>query len=323
MNIVYLCKMDKLDNKILVELMKNSRIPLTILSKKVHASREVITYRIEKLKKQGIIRGFITEINLEKLGFIESSLFLSIKTKREEELKSFIEACEFAAWSGQFSGVWNFGIGIYGKNIKDINNYFLRVYNKFKQDIIDYRLTIHKKSQHFNEKYLGVNPTINKENKKNKITDYNLDEKDKIILKKISTDSRIETTKLAGIVKLTAPAVAKRIKQLENKGIIIKYSLFIDPSKIKLFQYSIFIKNNNLDERIKLLSHLENHTNVCFVIQYIGDPFLEFGLIIKDPYDLRKILQRIEESFPDNRITETFLIQDEILSIAPPEIIFN
>jgi hypothetical protein len=58
-------------------------------------------------------------------------------------------------------------------------------------------------------------------------------------------------------------------------------------------------------------------------VEYIGDPFLEFGIVVKDPYMLRPILQEIEESFPDNRIQDVFLIQNEFLSIGPPKCVFK
>ncbi len=312
--------MDALDTKILRELMKNSRLPLTMLSKKVRASREVVTYRIERLKRDKVILGFITEIDFWRMGFKEASLFLSIKASGEKELKEFLARCPFAAWSSEFSGVWNFGVGIYGNTIEEINEHFKEICETFKKSIINYRLNVHTSSIHFYNKYFGIKNAEQIEDSSNVVF---LDKKDKIILKNISTNSRCDSVSLSGMVGLTAPAVSKRIKRLEKIGIIKKYSLFIDPSKLSFFQYSIFIKGSSLDKKDKLLSYLQNHHSVSFVVEYLGDPFLEFGLIVRSPYDLRKILQKIGEDFPENKVLETFLIQEEILSIGPPECIFK
>ena len=46
--------MDKKDQKILTELLINSRIPINHLAKKVGTSREVTTYRLNKLTKNKI-----------------------------------------------------------------------------------------------------------------------------------------------------------------------------------------------------------------------------------------------------------------------------
>lgn len=312
--------MDALDDKILTELMQNSRISLSSLAKKVRASREVVTYRIERLKKEGVILGFVTEINLSLLGFKEASLFLSVKTQGEREFKEFVRGLGFTAWSSEFSGVWNFGVGVYGKTNDEINAHFLEIYDKFKESIIDYRLTVHTRSKHFYEKYFGAKDFDERKNFPKSVF---LDEKDKKILKILSVNSRIDSVALSSEIDLTAPAVSKRIRRLEKIGVIRKYSLFVNPAKLGFFQYSVFIKNNYPGKRQELLEYLENHRSVSFTIEYLGDPFLEFGLIVKNPYDLRELLQEIEGTFPDNRITETFLIQDEILSISPPRCVFD
>ncbi|MBU4308384.1 MAG: winged helix-turn-helix transcriptional regulator, partial [Nanoarchaeota archaeon] len=47
--------MDKKDERILLELISNSRIPINQLAKKVGLSREVVNYRLKNLAKQKII----------------------------------------------------------------------------------------------------------------------------------------------------------------------------------------------------------------------------------------------------------------------------
>jgi Lrp/AsnC family leucine-responsive transcriptional regulator len=311
--------MDALDNKILRELIRNSRTPITILAKKVKASREVVNYRIEKLREQKIILEFITEINTEKLGFKIASLFLSINTTRESELIKYLKSCSFTAWTSEFSGVWNFGVGIYGKNTEEIHERFNIIYSKFGEDILDHRLSFHKNTNQFYEKYLEMTQTQQKK-KDNLIK---IDSKDKIILKELSKNSRLDCVTLSKITNLSAVAVANRIRHLEKSNIISKYSIFIDPSNIGLYQFSIFVKNNDLKNRDKLIAHLKSHPKVSFLVEYLGDPYIEFGLILKNPYDMRRVLQQIEETFPNTRVIETFMIQNEILSIGLPQCIFE
>ena len=49
-------KLDSKDWKILAELDKNSRIFDTTLAKKIRVSREIVKYRIKKLRSEGVIR---------------------------------------------------------------------------------------------------------------------------------------------------------------------------------------------------------------------------------------------------------------------------
>ncbi|MBU0472319.1 MAG: AsnC family transcriptional regulator [Nanoarchaeota archaeon] len=311
--------MNALNQKILIELMHNSRTPNTQIAKKVQSSREVVDYRIKQLIKKNIIRGFITEINTEKLGFLNSSLFLSIKSKAEEKLIKYIQECDFASWSSEFSGVWNYGIEIYGKNYLEIDENFQKIYKEFKEDIIDHRLSIHKTKESFFEKFLEIKKTFTTK----KEIDYKIDSKDKTILQELAKNSKTDILKITKKIKLTAPATAKRIRKLEKSNYIKKYSIFVDPQDLGLIHYSIFIKNKNIDDKEKLKAHLKEHEKISFLLEYVGDPFIEFGIITKKPYELRQILQEIEESFPDNRITEVFMIQKEILSLGPPKCVFE
>jgi len=311
--------MDVLDKKILLELTKDSRVPITILASKVRSSREVVSYRISNLLKNGVIKGFLSEINTSKMGFLSAALFVNIKSKREKEFEQFIKECNFTSWSGEFSGVWRFGVDIYGKSNEEIHEGFRKIYSLFKEDVIDHRLTLYKNKIFFYEKYLEGDIVIREKAKK----ECNLDKKDKLILRELSKNARIEYVTLSKRLSLTIPAISQRIRNLESSGYINKHSIFLDLSKLGLFQYSIFIINKNIDDKTKLLTYLSKHPNVSFIAEYIGDPFLEFGLFVRDPYELRQVLQHIEESFPDNRINEVFLIQKEFLSVGPPECVFN
>lgn len=312
--------MDKLDIELLAELMKNSRIPITQLAKKLKVSREVATYRLNKLKKKRIILDFVTEINIERLGYVGAAVFVNVKATRQKEFKDFLENCPFVSWVAELSGVWSFGLSIVGRTNKELDERFFIVYNRFKEYIIDHRFTLHRKSVFFYEKYFNKPANINT-NKK--LINYRIDNKDKVILKELAKNSRIGSVSLSKKTSLTTPAITKRIKQLELAGYIEKYSIFVDISKINLFQYSIFIINKNIDEKEKLISYMTYHKNVSFIAEYVGDPFIEFGLFVDNPYNLREALQEIEEKFPDNRVIEVSLFHKDFVSVGPPQCVFK
>lgn len=312
--------MDKIDTDLLKILMENSRIPIIQLAKKLKVSREVATYRLNRLKKEGIILDFVTEINIEKLGFVGAAVFVNVKATRQKEFKQYLAETSFVSWVAELSGVWSFGLSVIGKTNEELDEKFLQIYDKFKDAIIDHRFTLHRKSLYYYEKYFGVIP---KNPTQKKYKTYKIDKKDKIILQELSQNSRIDSVALSQKVSLTAPAVTQRIKQLEASGHIEKYSIFVDVSKLGLFQYSIFMINKNIDEKQKLINYLRQHKSVSFLAEYVGDPFMEFGLFVKDPYELRERLQEIEENCPNNRLMEVSLFQKEFVSVGPPSCVFE
>ena len=312
--------MDKLDTKLLTELMKNSRVPITQLAKKLKTSREVANYRLNKLKKDKILLKFITEIDITKLGYVGAAVFVNVKATKQKEFKKYLEDSPFVSWVAELSGVWSFGLSIIGKTNEELDKKFLQIYNKFKDAIIDHRFTLHRKSTFFYEKYFS---SVLNQKSKRKLIPCKIDNKDRLILKELSKNSRIDGVTLSKKLNLTAPAISQRIKKLENGGYIEDYSVFIDISKLNLFQYSIFVINKDIEDKPKLLSYLTQHKNVSFIAEYVGDPFIEFGLFVDNPYDLRDKLQEIEESFPNNRVMEVSLFQKEFVSVGSPPCVFE
>lgn len=61
-------RLDEIDMTILEMLLKDSRTPLSHISKEVGISSPAIRERINKLRQEGIIKGFSTIIDYKKLG---------------------------------------------------------------------------------------------------------------------------------------------------------------------------------------------------------------------------------------------------------------
>lgn len=86
-------KLDEIDHKILAELIKNARVSYRELAKKLGLSVATVAYRVTKLQKSGIIRGFTTLINYEEMGYeITAIIKLVIKEGRLLEVQREIAA---------------------------------------------------------------------------------------------------------------------------------------------------------------------------------------------------------------------------------------
>src|SRR5688572_1014652 len=59
-----------------------------------------------------------------------------------------------------------------------------------------------------------------------------LDGTDWKILRELQQDARLSFNELGRRVALTAPAVAERVRKLEDRGIITGYGTHIDPAKV-------------------------------------------------------------------------------------------
>jgi len=61
-------QLDLKDKKILKLLSINARFSLSRISKYVRLTRDAVKYRINRLEKNNVITGYLTLINLKKLG---------------------------------------------------------------------------------------------------------------------------------------------------------------------------------------------------------------------------------------------------------------
>lgn len=68
-----------------------------------------------------------------------------------------------------------------------------------------------------------------------------LDAADRAILRELIADARIARAELARRVRLSAPAVAERVRRLEDRGIITGYGARIDPRRLG-YSLSVLIR---------------------------------------------------------------------------------
>ena len=66
--------MDKIDAMLITLLQENARAPLKVLASKVFLSAPAVSSRIDKLEKQGIILGYKTIIDRQKLWYRSTSI---------------------------------------------------------------------------------------------------------------------------------------------------------------------------------------------------------------------------------------------------------
>src|SRR3989344_2694587 len=94
-------KIDLKDRKIMFELSKNCRLPITQIAKRVGLSQQVVDYRIKRLIKEQIITDFIAEINIEALGYTRHILYVQLRNvdeTKEKEIITYFVNHPFLTW---------------------------------------------------------------------------------------------------------------------------------------------------------------------------------------------------------------------------------
>ena len=83
--------LDEVDKKILNRLRQNGRISLKELSAEVFLTMPAVSARIEKLEREGYIKGYHAEVNLEKLGYgIKACILITVKPEDNKKFYEFV-----------------------------------------------------------------------------------------------------------------------------------------------------------------------------------------------------------------------------------------
>ncbi|MBU0459774.1 MAG: Lrp/AsnC family transcriptional regulator [Nanoarchaeota archaeon] len=320
--------MDKVDKKILKELLENSRLPLSQVGKKVRLSRENVYYRIQNLIKQGIIRDFITSIDYEYLGFQQFVVFIEfdkIDKEKESQIIEYLKKEKSVSWIGILSGNWSLTFDIFAKSNIELNDFIGKFFNSFEQNVGDYFILNLQESNYFFNKIIDESVSISNSKSKGNTK---VDTVDLKILKKLNEDARISYVDLSHDLNLSANAIKKRIQNLEKNKIILGYSISINHKRFGLEWQGLQIKLRRPAKELedKLKSYLKVSKKVIFYYHYNKSGIYDFdiGVMVKDSSDLREFINQIRKDFYDEiKIINSFLVLEEVSSHNLPKVIFS
>jgi len=311
--------LDNKDLKILFELDKNSRIPISSLAKKLRISREIIKYRIKKLTSEGVIRNFTTIINPSKFGYIIYKVYLKFQNftkEKEEKLTKYILVNKNIFWIAKCDGSFDLILGIYANNLMEFNNILLDFMSKFSQNILSRHISNSVYVDIYRREYLDHN-----HDKSEKVTwggvflKEKLDSLMKCILKIIAKDSRTSIVDLAYKLKSTPKTIISKIKDMEKKQIILGYRIDLDLKKIKreYFKAIIYFRNITQEKEKEFKKYCQENPDIAYYIKTIAEWDTELDIEIEDFNSFTKLIREIKENFGDIiKTIDTVFISDEM-----------
>lgn len=114
--------MDDIDRKILTILEKNARISLKRLSEQMFLSSPAIATRIENMENNGVIQGYITQINREAMGYSISAIInVTMIPDKKESFMKFINDSKNVLECYHVSGPYSMVLKVYFKNTAELD----------------------------------------------------------------------------------------------------------------------------------------------------------------------------------------------------------
>jgi len=295
-------KLDVTDRKILSELDKNCRIPNSLLAKKVSKSREAVKYRIQQLRKRGILTGFITAINPNKLGYYLFKVYLKLENIQEERERFFaaLEKKKEIYWLGISDGAFDCVFAILAKSIPGYYRQINNLLSEWEHLIISKILGTMVDTKQYNKKFFlnetgGEYVTFGGD-----VVQSTIDELDYHILTILANDARIPLTQLARNVSSTIEIVRGRIKKLEKQGVILGYRIAVDFTRLDLefFKLFVYFRKISAEDERALAEWLRTHPKSLYYIRSLAPWEIEPEFVVENYNEFNAIVNDLRKRFP-------------------------
>jgi len=116
-----MAKVDKIDQKILSELSKDSSISIPKLSEKINANSSVVYSRIKRLLKNRLIERFTIEINNKELGYgVKSLTGINMDSKQRDNVIQELFKIPSVREVSEVTGRFDILVTMYAENLSDM-----------------------------------------------------------------------------------------------------------------------------------------------------------------------------------------------------------
>ena len=116
-----MAKVDKIDQKILSELSKDSSISIPKLSEKINVNASVVYSRIKRLVKKKLIERFTIDVNNKEFGYgVKSITGINMDSKQRDVVIQELFKIQGVREVSEVTGRFDILVTMYAKNLSDM-----------------------------------------------------------------------------------------------------------------------------------------------------------------------------------------------------------
>ncbi len=313
-------KPDAKDFKILRELELDARQSYRQIGKKIGVSKEVVLYRVKNMEKFGLIRGYLTEMDLHKLGFRMYPIlfkFEELPTDVEKEIIRYIKSLKTIGWAANCEGDWDLNVAPRVRDAMEVSDFISDFGERFGDYVIEKQL-MHTLIFNYFKRDFGFANGAREIVRSSETTEIrSVSDAENQLLEALSADARAPVKTLSERADVSIPTVMESIKRLKKDGIIQGSHVWIDYAKLGYSYYKIWINLKRATEKKKkeLYSFLSFEPHVLWATETIGYYDLSIELEVPTTADLRSFNQRFKDRFSNIiKRRDTTLVTNEIVT---------
>ncbi|MEW6749222.1 MAG: Lrp/AsnC family transcriptional regulator [Candidatus Micrarchaeota archaeon] len=301
-------RLDKTDMRLLYELDWDARQSDSELAKKISKSREAVRYRMARLEERGIISGYVTWINVAKLGYQAYKLYLKIggNEREREEFFSALKKHTDLFWLGIADGAWDVGLTFFARSNEEFFHRKSEIFARHNKIILQKFTGVAVDAYAYPMKLLHDEPK-GPLSLFGSLGQNSLDDIDRRVLSELFHNSRIKLVELAAKTGVSVDIVRSRMKRMQDNGIIISYKAMVDYQKLGLEFYKAFLYFDSFskEDEAKLFEIAKHDPNIIRSVMLISPWDIELEIMVESYQDFNRIIRRLKADFPNLRNVES------------------
>ena len=197
-----LLKLDIKDKRILKELFVNARMPYSRIAKKVGLSKEVVHYRVNRMKSQGLLKGFNSVYDVKRMGWQIYLSYIKLKNldnNKEKLIITMLVNHPNIAQVFKCIGNYDLVLKFFVKNNSELNLIIKQIENEIDMHLKEYVIDLVEVDEPVPVSYLYSPIKMNFEEKfkKRNSDEIKIDATDIKLLKELSINARKPLSEIA------------------------------------------------------------------------------------------------------------------------------
>jgi DNA-binding Lrp family transcriptional regulator len=292
-------KLSQKDRRIICELNRDSRQSFSSLSKTIRCPKSVVAYRIKRLTDAGLLTLFCTIVDHARLGYSFWRLQIKFRNFAQEDI-SFIKQLDHVYWAARMEGDCDLSIIFLVKNSRQLEKEYSRLVHEYSNSILEKDITAITRQYFLPYRYIADSSWSGYAGPAGEACQ--LQKEDYTLINLIKEDSRRPLLDIAKKMKTSPASVRYRLKRLMKQGIIKRFGIRIDHTKLNFHHFHTSLRLENLTETVEkdLIAFLSSEKKVIYVAKGLGRWDLEFQTIMGSHFELNELISRLRAGFPAN-----------------------
>jgi len=269
---------DELDYAILAELDLNCRRSNVELSKVLGRSRQTVDYRIERLEQRGILLNYHCTVSFSRIGYRFYKVFLRLRNlpERKKDFRELLYRLGNVYWIGVCSGSWDIMLGVFYRDEYELAAMSNEIVSTFDDLVVERHGQVMVGIEQYPKMYFTKKIYPSRQ-LLGPLQHQELDPHDYSLLAELIHNARVPLSQLSDTLGLSIAAVQRRMKRLEESGIIVQYRIGVDLNKLGLQLYKVIFDlwSYSDEEHKKFVAYISTRPELQFFVRNIWSVELE------------------------------------------------